>query len=476
MNAMDRLVVRDALSDALARFVVSAPTPDAQAIESVRAVLLDSFAVSIGALNHPTSGIARRYALLMQQPGGVRIWGTDIRSTADVACVVNSAPLRAYDFNDLHIGRRNGGHPSDIVPAVLAVAEWKSLAGTDVIRSLCLGYEVCFRLFESISIGKAGWDYVNLTGIAAVCALSSLLSLDAEQTAQALAIAVVPHMSTIEIESGDLNSSGDLTMWKRFNSGDAMRNAINACLMASIGIEGAVQPFTGKNGFLARSGANADALADMLASLETIERFTAIGRSTFKLWPVGSRAQSAIQAILEARAEIADIAQIERISLFTQTGVYSHLVADRQNPWAPWSRETADHSLPYIAAAAVLDGTINTDSFAPDRVASPEIAALLAKVQVSIDTALDAAEPGEWLVRAELTLADGRVVVGNAQPPPGHPKRPFMPENYMAKLQQCASGLMTQAEIERLSEHVRMVELLPDIGALLDCLPASVKV
>ena len=61
---------------------------------------------------------------------------------------------------------------------------------------------------------------------------------------------VVPHFASDEIESGDLNRRGDLTMWKRFNGSDAVRNALQACLLASVGVEGAVRPFVGKQGFI----------------------------------------------------------------------------------------------------------------------------------------------------------------------------------------------------------------------------------
>lgn len=167
-------------------------------------------------------------------------------------------------------------------------------------------------------------------------------------------------MASDEIESGDLNRRGDLTMWKRFNAGDAIRQAVYACDLASAGVEGAVRPFEGKFGFLNKLGASAESLAVLR---ERLSDHTRLGRVVLKRWPVGSRAQSAIQAALDARSKVGDVEGIAAIRVSTTDGVFEHLVRCRPAPWAPISRETADHSLPYIVASAVLDGRISTDSF-----------------------------------------------------------------------------------------------------------------
>src|SRR5262249_56681141 len=104
-----------------------------------------------------------------------------------------------------------------------------------------------------------------------------------------------------------------------------------------------------------------------------------------KRWPVGSRAQAAIAAAIEARRGVARVEDITAVRVRTSDAVYEHLVRSRPAPWAPISRETADHSLPYIVASAVLDGRVGTDSFAPSRVLDPERQAFLKKVEVTPD-------------------------------------------------------------------------------------------
>jgi 2-methylcitrate dehydratase len=462
----------DEISDALAAFCCGIPQEvEPESVRAATFVLLDSFAVVLGALGHPAANVARRYARLFPSRDGALIWGTLLRTSPQTAALVNGVPLRGYDYNDLYIGKCGGGHPSDIVPGVLAVAEWRGSRGRDVIRALCLGYEVAMHLFDTVPAAKSGWDYVNLTALGATCAIASLLGLNRDQTAEAIAITTVPHAASNEIESGDLNRRGDLTMWKRFNGSDAVRHAVYACLLASVGAEGAVRPFVGRCGVLKTFGVTEDGRKDLLTRLGSRGPLRRISGTTFKRWPVGSRAQSAIQAALEARHALgARIDAIREIRVFTQDAVFEHLVRRREAPWRPHSRETADHSLPYIVAAAVLDGEIRPESFDPDKVRDPERQRFLDRVKVEVAPDLNQAASGEWLSRVEIVCNDGTRLEGAAAAPPGHPNRPFDRQDMLDKLHANAAPVIGADGVEQL---VRSVDALMDattVDPLVSCL------
>src|SRR5262249_49551812 len=151
-----------------------------------------------------------------------------------------------------------------------------------------------------------------------------------------------------EIESGELNARGDLTMWKRFNGADAVRNSLQACLLASVGAEGAVRPFVGRLGFIEKlAQKREEGIAILRAKLAGTHPLSRVCETYVKRWPVGSLAQSAIQAALQARGKVGDLARIAQVRVFAEEGAYEHLVKIRKDPWHPISRETADHSLPY---------------------------------------------------------------------------------------------------------------------------------
>lgn len=455
---------------------------DAKTERAAKAALVDAIAVAMGALIHPAAQAARRHAYRFPVgEGGCTIWGSRARTTPDLAALNNGVLLRCYDYNDFLVGARNSGHPSDMIGGVVVAAEWADVSGASLLSALALGYEVVAAMFDAFSTAPGGWDYTNLTAIGATCSIARVLGLDAQQTQEALAMTVIPHFASDEIESGELNARGDLTMWKRFNGSDAVRNALQACLLASVGVEGAVRPFVGKFGFIEKlANKQEESIPVLRKSLAADRPLSRIAETGMKRWPVGSLAQSAIHAALQARKHVSDLSQIRRIRVFAEEGAYEHLVKIRKDPWNPISRETADHSLPYIVAAAVLDGNITTESFNPSRVLEPERQRFL-KEKVTVSSApelgtlaggkLKRAQAG-YLSRVEIELTDGKIAHGAAEPPPGHPRNLFSDADLAAKLRENVEPFAGAAHVEKLAtclfsmERVRSVRDLTTLLAL----------
>jgi 2-methylcitrate dehydratase len=429
---------RDSLLHDLAQFAHTVPlTLDPASERAARFALTDSLAVALGALRHPAAIAARRYAQHAVVASGATLWGTGECVTAEVATLANGVPLRGYDYNDLYIGR-SGGHPSDIIPGALAIAQWRQRTGAQLLASIALGYEAQILLFDALDLDSGGWDYPVVTALGATCGYARLLGLSLDCTREALAIVATKHLVSDEVESGELNLRGDLTMWKRFNGSNACRQAVAACLLATAGVEGAVRPFEGHHGVLTKLGATPADRNALLARLGATRHCSQIQSVTFKRWPVGSRAQSAIQAALEAhdslRAAGQDPAKIQSIRIRTDRQVYEHLIARRAAPFQPVSRETADHSLAYVVTAAVLDGRIGTDSFNPDRVLRADIQTLLAsRVSAQPDPTLSLGASAGFLSEVEVIDAQGRCHCAGAHPPPGHRLQPFSETDIRAK-------------------------------------------
>jgi 2-methylcitrate dehydratase len=436
----------DEVAALIADFTMQAPAAlDARTARAAKAVLIDSLAVSMGALTHPAAQAARRHAYRFATQDGCVLWGSTHRAAPELAALTNGVLLRCYDYNDFFVGKRNSGHPSDIVAGVIAAAEWADADGAALLTALAVGYEVVAAAFDAFSTAPGGWDYTNLVAFGGTCAIARVLGLDTAQTREALAMTVVPHFASDEIESGDLNARGDLTMWKRFNGSDAVRNALQACLLAQVGVEGAVRAFVGKQGFIRKLlNKSEEAIPVLRERLAPKRPLTRIAETNMKRWPVGSLAQSAIQAALAARAKVPDLARIKQVRVFAEEGAYEHLVKIRAAPYAPISRETADHSLPYIVAAAVLDGRVTTDSFAPSRVLEPARQTFVAeKVKAAPEAALGTMAGGKhkrhaagYLGRVEIELEDGTVAYGEAKPFPGHPDNPFSDDDLAGKLKE----------------------------------------
>ncbi len=461
MGHLDKFQYRDEVGELIANYVVNVSDKlDARAERGAKAALIDSIAVSIAALRHPAAQNARKHAYRFPAgSNGCVLWGTPKRASPELATLTNGVLLRCHDYNDFFVGRRNSGHSSDILSGVIAAAEWTNAPGKKLLSAVAIGYEMVGAAFDAFSTAPGGWDYTNLSTLGATAAIARLLNLNADQTREAMGMTVVPHFASDEIESGELNKRGDLSMWKRFNGSDAARNALQACLLAQVGVEAAVRPFVGKCGFIQKMNMKDDPVPVLRECLDPKRPLTRVNEAFMKRWPVGSVAQSAIQAAIQARSRIKDLSKIKQTRVFAEEGTYDHLVKIRQDPWNPISRETADHSLPYIVAAAVLDGSITVGSFSPKVVLDPARQAFIKKITCAPALELGSHAMGKhkrvemgYLSRVEIELNDGTVVKGDARPFPGHHKNPFSDVDLNDKLRENVEPIAGAQRAGRLIE------------------------
>src|SRR2546427_3175449 len=474
---------RDEVGELIANYVVNVSDKlDARAERAAKAALIDSIAVAIAALRHPAAQNARKHAYRFPANSCV-IWGTQKRAAPELAAFTNGVLLRCHDYNDFFVGRRNSGHSSDILSGVIAAAEWTNAPGKKLLSAVAIGYEMVGAAFDAFSTAPGGWDYTNLSALRATAAIARLLNLNADQTREAMGLTAIPHFAADEIESGELNRRGDLSMWKRFNGADAVRNSLQACLLAQVGVEAAVRPFVGKCGFMQKMNMQGDPVPVLREPLNPRTPLGRVSEAFMKRWPVGSVAQSAIQAAIDARSRIKDLSRIEQIRVFAEEGAYDHLVKIRQDPWNPISRETADHSLPYIVAAAVLDGTIRVNSFTPNVVLNPQRQAFIKKVTCAPALELGSHAMGKhkrvemgYLSRVEIELDDGAVVRGAARPFPGHHRNPFTDADLNAKLRENVEPVAGAQRAARLTELLWSLDKVKSTRELTKLLAFSGKI
>ena len=479
MGNAEKFQYRDEVGELIANYVVNVSGKlDARAERGAKAALIDSIAVSIAALRHPAAQNARSHAYRFPAgANGCVLWGTRKRASPELATLTNGVLLRCHDYNDFFVGKRNSGHSSDILSGVIAAAEWTNAPGKKLLSAVAVGYEMVGAAFDAFSTAPGGWDYTNLSTLGATAAIARLLNLNADQTREAMGMTVVPHFASDEIESGELNKRGDLSMWKRFNGSDAARNALQACLLAQVGVEAAVRPFVGKCGFIQKMNMKDDPVPVLRECMNPKLPLTRVNEAFMKRWPVGSVAQSAIQAAIHARSQIGDLSKIRQIRVFAEEGAYDHLVKIRQDPWNPISRETADHSLPYIVAAAVLDGAIVVNSFNPKVVLDPARQAFIKKVTCTPALELGSHAMGKhkrvemgYLSRVEIELNDGTVVRGDARPFPGHHKNPFSDADLNDKLRENVeplAGVQRAAKLTSLLWNLDRVKSTRELTGLL---------
>ena len=233
-----------------------------------------------------------------------RVLGRRHRTSAELAAFINTAMIRYLDFNDSH----QASHPSDLLGPILALAEAAGADGRRLIASIVVGYEVLLRVVQASRLREKGWDQGHAMGIGTAAAVSHLLGLSVERTADAIAIATV---STAQLRA---TRAGKLSMWKGAATADAGRNAIFTTLLAADGLSGPDRPFEGRHG-----------LWEQVSDPFDWPPFANSGGDYFlehsflKYWPVVLHAQTAIWSAIDLRARLSpdDIAAVDLATYWT---------------------------------------------------------------------------------------------------------------------------------------------------------------
>jgi 2-methylcitrate dehydratase len=430
-------------------------------IACVRQRFVDSLACILGAYGAKPVEAAIAVAAQVPQPAA-GVFGTELRTTPELAAFANGIMVRFLDYNDGYMGLEPG-HPSDSIPACLALAEAEGAPGSELIVAIVIAYEIQMRLQDAASLNKRGWDHVNYINVAMAAAAARLMRLDEEQAEQAINIALSAHLAMRQVRSGSLSD------WKGCSAANAARNAIFAANLARHGMTGPAPVFEGDMGFFRQVTGE--------FSLD-VERFGnrdngdfSILRSLTKTFPTNGELHTAVWAGIDLRSRIADLGRIASIHI--ETSEFNRRVLADPQKWRPRTRETADHSLPYNVARALLDGDITLDSYAPEQIADPRAIALMSRTTVSEDPALTRIFPRHLANRVSVTLATGERLSSEMISGPGSLETPMRDEDFERKFRRMAQPHIDRRAQDRVLEWVASLERQGDYAALFAAMSVS---
>jgi 2-methylcitrate dehydratase len=386
---------------------------DAATIEAVKSHLIDTLGCGIAAFDERPVRICREVALA-GAGGGATIIGTTARVSPDLAAFANGGAARYYDLNDVYVNRLTI-HPSDTISACLAVAEVARASGQDLITAIVLAYEINCRLLDAFDITMRGWD-APVFGLPAVAlAAGKLMKLPPEQLIQAVNLSINDHIPMIQTRVQTLSD------WKGLAAAEAARNAVFAALLARGGLTGPAPIFEGRAGFFQQVTGPAAIDVDTFGRPGIVFRINACG---MKPYPAVVWAQTAIDAGIAVAREAGSLDRITAIEIAATKRGYQ-MTGSEPEKWTPDTRETADHSMPYIAARAMFDGEITNDSYAPHKLRDPRILAFMRKITVKEDPVLTALQGDAVPTRVTATLEDGRRISRQVDDVPGFAGRPM---------------------------------------------------
>ncbi len=437
--------------------------------------VIDDAAVAMASLARAPVVAARDQARHHGAAPGSTIWGesSTLRVSPEWAAWANGVAVRELDFHDTYLAAEYA-HPGDNVPAMFAVAqhlrERRGLVGHDVVRALATAYEVQIDLARSVSLHAHKIDHVAHLGPSIAAGLGTLLRLAPEVTFQAINQAL--HTTTATRQS----RKGEISTWKAYAPAFAAKSAIEAVDRAMRGQSAPEPIYEGEDGVVAWLLGGPDARYQVWLPEQGAPK-RAILDSFTKEHSAEYQAQAWIDLARRLRVAHPTLLDADHVrEVVIHTSHHTHFVIgsganDPQKYDPDASRETLDHSLPYIFSVARQDGVWHHDaSYAPARARRPDTIALWQRVRTVEDPEWSARylarDPRERAFggRVEITMADGSLVVDEIELPDAHPygARPFAREQYLTKFRQLADGVLEPDEIERFLD---VAQRLDELGA-----------
>ena len=431
-------------------------------VEQIKRTLVDTMGCAIGGYDSQPAEIARAVGIGVNGPVESRILGSTVCTTPDLSAFANGVAVRYLDCNDSYFSP-GGGHPSDMIPAVLAMAHPYKSDGPTIITAIALAYEVFCRLSDEVVAGDLGWDQGIFSVIGAVCGAARIMGLNQEQTGNAISLAISPHLPL------GVTRTGELSMWKGCAAASASRSAVFAAQLASKGMAGPSEPFQGRRGLWEQAVGRQVEVPDFpLGDARQDSDPFRITRTIFKAYPSQIHTQNPIGLALQLRDKL-PVKDIQSIHIQTYK-VAASTASSEPEKWNPKTRETADHSIPWLVASALLEGPINPASFADEQITSPAILDIMSRMTLAENSDFTAQYPKEYNCTITLTSRDGQEHTTHSSWPKGHQRNPMSNSEVESKFRSFAGPSLTGYQCDRALEILWGFDEAPNLDPLFDSL------
>jgi 2-methylcitrate dehydratase len=441
---------------------------DADVAEMVVNRIIDNAAVAVAAINRHSVVSARAMALGHPRKGGATIFGVPAEQnfSPEWAAWANGTATRELDMHDTFLGA-DFGHPGDNIPPIVAVAQAMQGSGTNLVRGIATAYEIQMALIRSICLHEHKIDHIAHLCPAQAAGIGALLDLPVETIYQAVQQAVHVSFTTRQSRKAEISS------WKAFAPAHAAKLAVEAVDRAMRGEDSPSPIYEGEDSVVA-------SMLDGPAAHYTVslpspgESKRAILESFTKEHSAEYQAQALIDLAFRMRRRIRDLSQVGQIIIHTSHHTHSVIGTGANDPQKmdpKASRETLDHSIMYIFAVALEDGSWHhLESYTPERASR----ATTVRLWHSIETREDpewtrryhSADRSETAFggRIEIILNDGsrfedQLAVANAHPLGA---KPFTRADYIQKFQTLTEQIISRQESNR---FLSAVQRLPDLPA-----------
>ena len=426
-----------------------------EVVHQAKRLIVDTIGCALGGCASEPATIARDIAgsVTSTQPATVMVSGQ--RTSPDLAAFANGVMIRFLDYNDGYTSTGESGHPSDSIAAVLAIAELVHRPGRDVIAATVVAYEVFCRICDEADLKPLGFDHVTVGGMASTAAAARLLGLPEKKIAEAFNLGIAPNIALYQTRIGSVS------MWKGCAYANASRNAVFAAMLAARGMTGPSPIFEGPGGYFTA----VTRAPFQLAALGGRQHPFKIMECSIKRYPLGQYSQTVVQAALEVRGKILSTDDIDEVRIETLSTAI-RLMAGDADKWQPATRETADHSMPYTVAVALIHGTVAAHHFDDEYLRDPKIRALTQRVKVEVSEEANRRMPEAMLCQLTLVMKAGATHTAVVDYHKGHYRNPMSDDEVEEKFRKLAQNALTPSQADRLLERLWKLDELADAGEI----------
>jgi 2-methylcitrate dehydratase len=432
----------------LARFVADASprSLSEKAREQLKGRVLDSLGTAIGAMDGPPMVALRRHVETFHSGGPCSLIGGG-RTSPVFAALRNGALVRYLDFNDSYLAPGETCHPSDNLGAILAAAEYADASGEELLCALAVAYQVQCRLSEEAPVREHGFDHTVQGSYAAAAGVAKALRLSPGETAHALS------MAGTALNALRVTRTGTLSNWKGLAYPFTAFAATQLAFLASEGITGPPEVFEGVKGF-------GDSIAGPFDIDWESEDLEAVTKTILKKYNAEIHSQATIEGVLQLREKHGLSPEaIEQVEIDTFAVAYHIIGGGREGEKTDIaSKEEADHSLPYITAAALLDGEVTPRQYETERIRRRDVQDLLRRISVRASERCSEAFPDTMPCDVRVRCSDDTTVDIRKDDYEGFHTRPMSWENLTRKFDSLAREHTTPSFREQLVATVRDLE------------------
>ena len=466
MSAKEAVASKETVTAKMARWAAALDYRhlSQDAVYQAKRFLLDSVGCALGGYGQHDVKIALQVLDEVAGRGPATVIGTGGRIDPVSASLANALMIRCMDYNDIY-WKQDPSHPSDIFPAAMACCERARSGGEELIVGFVLGHEFEMRFCEAAFPGvrERGWHHATLTAFVSPFVAGRALRLTWEQIQHAVGISASRHATLGAV------TAGKLTMMKNTVDPMATQSGVLAALLAQKGYTGPEHVVDGKEGLTHVFGPEWK-LNILTDGLGDSWRITQCGMKAFPTEALTHTPISAVLDLVKSNDLKPDaVTKIQIRSLARAADILSD-----PSKYDPRSKETADHSLPYVIAAALAERQVTPVQFTMEKIMDPAIRAQLNKIEVVADPEIEKVFPALQRVIVNISTADGRTFSKQLDYPKGDPRNPLSDAEIEEKFAALAEGVLSIKAQKKLKDAIWNLEKLGSASKLMALMKSDV--